>query len=177
MRIFLIVAASFGGFLVVCCVLGIFVGLPQLRDELESEVHEAVSTEVARRIPAIPGTGAEPGEYIITQESLQASIRENADNERDAENLFVRITPAQVEVGLVSRGQDATYSGVPAAENGQLVMHDMDSNNRFFEFVLSPDRLGRTIAEAVNSYLAQNGLQLQSLELQDGQMVLITVEA
>jgi hypothetical protein len=175
-KILSIVGVALFGILVICCVLGFFVGLPRVRDELQDSVQEAVATEVAQQIPAIPGIGAEPGTYTITEESLESSMRESADS-GDNNDWQVRITPEQMSFGVVTSGRDATYTGVPAAENGQFVMRDMDTNNRFFDFILSPDDLGDAISGSVNRYLAENNLQLESLELQDGQIILTTVAA
>ncbi len=174
MRLLLIISGAFAGLLVVCCLLGIFVAIPRARDEAQEEVQEAIATEIARQIPAIPGIGAEPGTYTITAASLEASLRENSDNDDD---LTVEITPEGMSFGVVTSGQDAVYSGVPAAENGAFVMHDMETNSGFLKWVLSPDSVGEAISAGINGYLSENNLQLESLELQDGQMVLTTVPA
>lgn len=175
-RILLFVTSGFVGLVAVCCLLGVIVGLPRLRDELRESVRDAVATEVARQIPDLPGVGVEPGIYVITEQSLEASIRENAEG-NDAENWEVRITPAGVTFGVVSRGREAVYSGVPAAEEGRFVMREMDASSRVFAFILSPDDLGEAIAGAVNQYLDRNGLLLESLVLEPGQMTLTTVAA
>lgn len=154
---------------VLCCALTFVVALPRFRDGFEEGVRDAVGTETARQIPSAPGT------YTITEESLQTSLRESADD--DSDDLVVEITPSGMRLGISNSGQDATYTGLPIAVDGRFEMHDMDSNSQLLGFFLSPDDLGNAIEEAVNEYLVANGLRLESVELEDGSMTLTTVAA
>jgi hypothetical protein len=176
MKWLLIALASAFGLGVVCCLLGIFVGIPAARGEVKDAIQNGVATEVAQQIPAIPGVGAEPGEYVITESELQDSLRENSD-QSDDQGPVVHITPDEVRIGVQTRGGEATYSGVPTVENGQFVMQDMRTDSRVLRYVLAPDDLGEAVSGAVNTYLSENGLRLESIDLQEGQLVLVTVAA
>jgi hypothetical protein len=152
---------------ILCCALTFVVGLPRLRDGFEESVRDAVATEVAAQLPGTPGT------TTITAESLQASLRQSADDD----DIIVVITPSGLELGVSNRGQEVTYTGLPIAVNGRFEMQNMDSNSSVLDFFLSPDDMGNAIEEAVNGYLAANGLRLESVELIDGAMILTTVAA
>jgi hypothetical protein len=68
-----------------------------------------------------------------------------------------------------------TYSGFPVAANGRLEMTNMESSEGFLDFLFPADELGKAIEDAVNTYLAQNNLQLDAVELADGELTLVTV--
>ena len=169
----LIGAGAVLGFCLLGCILVFVAGLPAFRDEVRDGVHDAVATEVARQIPPISGGAAQPGTYTLTDADLEASLRENLDeNEDDEQDLIVRILPTHVEIGITSQGQDAIYTGVPAAEDGELVMQDMDTDNGFVSFLLPPDTIAGAIEDAVNDYLTANNLRLDSVTLSDGELTL-----
>lgn len=177
-RIWLIIAGSILGLCVLSCAAIFFLGIPAVREGLRDEIEQSVSTEVAQQIPAPPGGEAQPGEYTITEESLQTSLRGNLDEEGDsAGDVFVDITPTGIEIGIISRGQTATYGGVPIAENGRFVVRDAESSSRFLSFLLPSDEFGEALEDAVNNYLTDNSLELSALELTDGAIVLTTVPA
>jgi hypothetical protein len=177
-RIWLILAGSILGLCVLSCVALFALGVPAIREGLHDEIEEAVATEVARQIPAPPEGTAEPGEYTITESSLQDSLKANLqDEEGRDEDVFVDITTVHIEVGVVSRGQSATYTGVPVAENGELVLRDVESSSRFLSFLLPADDFAEAIEDAVNGYLADNNLSLAALTLTDDGIVLTTVAA
>ena len=155
---------------ILCCALGFVVGLPRLRDGFEDSVHNAVSTEVSRQIPAAAGT------YTITEESLQSSLRQSAGGD-NADDLVVQITPTGIELGISAQSQSATYTGQPAAVDGRFEMQNMDTNSSVLGFFLSPGALGGAVEDAVNDYLVTNGLRLESVTLAEGEMTLTVVDA
>jgi hypothetical protein len=176
-RGWLIGIAAVFGFCVIACLATVVFGLPAFRGNVKDSIQEGVSTEVARQIPATPGQSAPPGDYVITAESLQQSLRENANDSSDAENVLIRITTVGIDIGITSRGQEATYSGKPAAEDGRFVIQNFETNSRFLSFIIPADDLADAIEKAVNGYLQQNNLQVQSVELTSGAMTLTTVPA
>ena len=78
-----------------------------------------------------------------------------------------------MEIGL-TRGPSFSYTGLPAAENGRLVMRDMHVDNRVLGFLLTPGALGNAIEDAVNDYLSDNGLRLNAVQLSNGTLTLTT---
>lgn len=165
------------GVLLLLCVgagaLGWFVGLPAVRDGVRDTIAGGVSTEVARRIPATPGRGVAPGTYVVTEAEVEASLRESFQTD-DPDDLVVRLSPAGIELGFSTRGQDVVYTGRFAAEAGRLVLREMATTNEGLAFVLPPDDLGRAIADAVNGYLAANDLRLDAVEPREGAVALTT---
>jgi len=165
--------ASVLGFCILACILVFVAGIPAFRNEVRDGVHDAVATEVARQIPAPTGGTAEPGTYTLTAASLQASLRDNLDDQDDA--VIVRITSVQIEVGVTSQGQDAIYTGTPIADDGELEVRDMETTNSVVSFLLPPDTIADAIEDAVNDYLDANNLRLESLVLSDGEITLVVV--
>jgi hypothetical protein len=164
------------GLCVVACGVGYFFGLPRLQDAVADEFEHAVSTEVARQIPATPGQPAAPGSYTITEVSLLESLQEEAEG-GNVEDVLVSITPEGIELGFDTGGQDILYTGGVTAEDGRLVLTDFEANNDGLEFILPADKMAEAIENAVNDYLADNNLRLASVELRDGEMELVTEAA
>jgi len=170
------------GVLLLLCVgvaaLGWFVGLPAVRGGIRDGIEDGVATEVADLIPATPGLGVAPGAYVVTEEELERRLRAGGNVQTDnPDDLVVRLSPAGLEIGFTAQGQNVTYTGRLAAEDGRLVLRDMDTNNEGLAFVLPPDELGRAIAGAVNGYLAANNLRLESVEPAAGAVTLVTAAA
>jgi hypothetical protein len=159
------------GFCILGCILVFVAGIPAFRNEVRDGLHDAVATEVARQIPTTAGGTAQPGSYTLNAASLQAGLRQNLDD--DDEALIIRITTGQIEVGITSQGQDAFYTGTPVAENGELEIRDMTTDNGLVSFLLPPDTISAAIEDPVNDYLAANNLRLDALELGDGEMTLV----
>jgi hypothetical protein len=172
-RRWLIVGAVVAGILLLCCCAFITVPLFATRQVLPRAIRHGLSTEVARQLPATPGRGVAPGDYQITEQELQERLRGSADSS-NVDRIVVHLTPAGMEIGLDSRGRSFSYTGTPVAENGQLVLRDMRVDNRVLGFFLTPGDLGNAIEDAVNNYLADNGLRLDALRLGNGVMTLTT---
>lgn len=171
-----------GALLLLCLgvgALGWFVGLPALRGGLRDGIADGIATAVVQRLPATPGVGVAPGTYTITERELQASLLANSGGRAatpaagDAD-LLVRLTPAGVEIGVSSQGQDARYRGRLAAADGRLVLPDLTVDNDALALFLPPSDLARAIADGVNRHLAANDLRLQSVIPTDGAVTLVT---
>jgi hypothetical protein len=165
--------AAVVGFCILGCVLVFVAGVPAFRNEVRDGLHDAVATEVARQIPTATGGVAQPGSYTLDAASLQAGLRQNLED--DDEALIVRLTTVQIEVGITSQGQDAFYTGTPVAEDGELEVQEMTTENGLVRFLLPPDTIAASIEDPVNDYLAANNLRLDRLELGDGEMTLHVV--
>jgi hypothetical protein len=170
-RRWLIVGAVVAGILLLCCCAFVTVPLFATRQVLPRAIRHGLSTEVARQLPATPGRGVAPGDYQITEQELQERLRGSADSS-NVDRIVVHLTPAGMAIGLDSRGRSFSYTGLPVAENGQLVMRDMRVDNRVLGFFLTPGALGNAIEDAVNTYLSDNGLRLDAIQLGNGVMTL-----
>lgn len=162
------------GLCVVGCGLLYFLALPNIRDSVQSALEDGMTTVVAGQIPAIDGV-ALPDTYEITQEELQQSIAANLGS-GTMDDIQLTIDPVTgFSIGLSSQGgQGATYTGLPTVEDGKLVLTNMESSDGFLDFVVPADRIGDAIEDAVNGYLAANGLTIQSLEVLDGKIDIVT---
>lgn len=166
----LIGAGGLFGLLLLCCVVGYFVGIPRFRDSIGEGISESVSTEVAGQI----GTGqVGPGSYTITVADLQEQLEARVDVQ-NVEDLGVSITPQGLTLAFSTNGQQVGYSGIPVAQNGQFVMNDMTVDNDGLAFFLPADKLGESIESGVNNYFSAQGLAIGSLQLGEDE---ITVEA
>lgn len=172
-RRWLIVGAVIAGILLLCCCAFVTVPLVVTRSLLPRAIRHGLNTEVARQLRATPGRGVAPGSYQITEQELQQSLRGSTDS-RSVNNIFVHLTPAGIAIGLTSGNRSFTYSGAPAVENGQLVMRNMHVDSRVLGFFLTPGAFGNAIEDAVNNYLAENGLRLAAVQLGNGTLTLTT---
>lgn len=166
--------------LLVCvagCGLGYFVALPRARDSARDGVRNAISTQVAIQIPAPANGKPDPGSYTLTEAELQQQLRDNVDS-NTVNDIVITISETGFEFGLTTSGdQKTTYTGLPVAENGKLQMTGMKTTSGVLEFIFPAKDLGKAIEEAVNNYLVENDLRLDSLTLEDGSITLETVRA
>ena len=167
--------AAILSFCIIGCVLVFVAAIPTFRNEVRDGLHDAVATEVASQIPTATGSVAQPGTYTLSAAGLEAGLRQNLEDDDDA--LIVRITPVQIEVGITSQGQDAFYTGTPVADDGEIEMREMTTDNGLVSFLLPPNTVAGAIEDAVNDHLAANNLRLDSLELGDGEMTLVVSPA
>lgn len=172
-RTWLIGISAILGLCIISCIAIFFIFIPSLRDDIQTEVADAVGTEVTRQIPATPGQQLPPGEYTITQEALQASLRENVEG-NDIDDVVIRINTGGIEAGFSSRGREATYTGTPAAEDGRFVLRDVVTNSGFLGYLLPAGDFGEAVEDAINRYLDERDLRLDAVRLDAGEMTLVT---
>ena len=164
----LVTLGVFALLILVCCGLGFFVGLPQLRDTFEDGIAEGVSTQVSEQLPAgeLP-----PGTYTISLAELERQLSTSVDTQ-NVQGISLSAAGDRLELGIeTDTNQTLTYSGQPVAENGRLVMQDMDANNGALEFFLPADQLGDALERGVNDYFAVRGLEIASIALEPDQIV------
>jgi len=156
------------------CGLVYFVVIPRVRDNAQDGVREAVGTQVAIQIPVGADNTIDPGTYELSAEELQTALRNNI-NIDNVEEIVVSITADGLKLGITSSGSETNYTGLPTAVDGRLVMSNMKASDGFLDFVFPANRLGDAIEDAVNTYLTTNLLQVDSLQLADGKIILETV--
>lgn len=160
------------GLLLLCCVVGWFVGIPRLRDSIEGDLSEAVSTEVSQQIgPA----DIEPGTYTISVTDMQRQLASTL-NTQNIEDFDISVDSTGMSISFVSSGQTIGYSGVPIAQNGELVMDNMTVDNDVLGFFMPADRLGDAIESGVNNYFDAQGLDIGSLELGNDELIVEAVQ-
>jgi hypothetical protein len=157
----------------VACLLGYFVGLPRIQDRVADDFQEGVSTVVAQGIAnSAPGSGT----LVITETDLNAQLSDDVQNS----DVVSQITPDGISINLEfdeSQDREVGYSAVPVAEDGKLVLTQVDAQDGFMERFLPKDKLADAVEDGVNDVLAEQDLELQTIDLEDGQMILSTVPA
>ena len=159
----LISLAVFAGLLLLCCVVGYFVGIPRLRDSVSDELSKGISTEVAQQL-APNGADLDPGTYTLSVDDLQAQINANADGSTTSD-FGLSIQGDQLLIDFDSGSQSFGYSGTPIVENGRLEMADMSVDNGMLGWVLPADTVADTIEKGVNDYFTSQGLSIESIDL------------
>ncbi len=167
----LIAVGSLAGLLLLCCVVGWFVGIPRLRDSIEGDLSDSISTEVAEQI----GTAdIGPGSYQISVADMQQQLASTL-NSQNIEDFDIAVDSNGMSISFVSSGQSIGYTGVPTAQNGELVMDNMAVDNSALGFFMPADRLGNAIESGVNSYFDAQGLDIGSLELGNDELIVEAV--
>lgn len=157
----LIAAGSMMGLLLLCCVVAWFAGLPRLRDSLEGDLANSISTEISDQIDR---ADIGPGSYPISVADMQQQLAGTLTSQ-NVENFNISVDPNGMTIRFTSSGQTAGYSGVPIAENGQLIMENMEVDNGVLGFFMPADRLGSAIESGVNNYFDAQGLDVSGVEL------------
>lgn len=163
----LIAAGSMMGLLLLCCVVGWFVGIPRLRDSVETDLSNSISTEVADQI-GLADIG--PGRYPISVADMQQQLAGTLSSQ-NVENFDISVNPGGMTITFMSNGQTVGYSGVPIAENGELVLDNMEVDNGVLGFFMPAERLGSAIEAGVNNYFDAQGLDIGSVELGNDEIV------
>jgi len=162
-----VVALCIGGW-----VLLWYAGLPRLREGVQAGLTEGIGTEVAARLPTVVPGEIVPGSYVVTAEELQRALGGTVQG-GSVQGITVDFSPSGLALGIQTEGgQAATYTGVPAVEDGRLVLRDMRSDSDVLDLFLPADDLGAAVADGVNRALAAQNLLLDGVELGNGQLEL-----
>lgn len=170
----LIAVGSLFGLLLLCCVLGWFVGIPRFRDSVEGSLSDSISTEVSEQIAGQVGPAdAGPGTYTISVADMQRQLQSTL-NSQNIDDIDIAVDANGMSIAFVSGGQRIGYNGVPTAQDGRLVMEDMTVDNDALGFVLPADRLGDAIEAGVNGYFDAQGLDITNLSLGNDEIEIVT---
>lgn len=171
----LIAVGSVMGLLLLCCVVGWFVGLPRLRDTVSEGISEELSTEIASQLDTVPGD-LDAGTYTLSVADLRSQIDANLDDST-ASDFDISVDQQGIAINFESNNQQIGYSGVPVAQDGELVIQDMTVDNDVLAFLLPADRAAGIIEDSVNSYFAARDLEIESIELGNDEITFTTVPA
>jgi len=160
------------GLCVVCGVLGFFVGLPRVRDELTDGVAEFGATEIAE-IFVVQGP-AGPGTYTLTEAEINARIQAENPDAQNIDDWLINLTPEGYRVGFSASGDEVSYSGNLVAEDGRLQVTNAEADAEFFEWFFSAGAMGDAIEKSVNTWLTANNLTLTEVQPGDGEVTLVT---
>jgi hypothetical protein len=150
-----------------------FVSVRGIRTGIEDNLQEGMGTIVAGKIGE--SGAAAPGTYVITEGEILGQIEQQLEDEgTNIENLVVRILPGnQMEIGFDSEGQDVTYNGTLAVEDGELRVNGMEASNNLLNVLVPGGRVASGIEDGVNEYLFANNLVLTSVSSEPGELTLV----
>lgn len=168
----LIALGSMMGLLLLCCVVSWFVGIPRFRDSIEGDLANSISTEVSDQID-LADIG--PGRYPISVADMQQQLAGTLSSQ-NVENFDISVDPDGMTIRFTANGQTAGYSGVPIAEDGQLIMENMEVDNGVLGFFMPADRLGSAIESGVNNYFDAQGLDVGGVELGNDKIIVEAVQ-
>lgn len=171
----LIAVGSMLGLLLLCCVVGWFVGIPRVRDTVSEGISEELSTQIASQLDSVPGD-LDAGTYTLSVADLRSQIDANV-NSSTASDFDISVDPQGIVINFESNNQQIGYSGVPVARDGDLVIDDMTVDNDVLGFLLPADRAAGIIEESVNSYFAARDLDIDRIDLGNDEITFTTVPA
>jgi hypothetical protein len=172
---------GFVAFAVICLLSavlgGLVVGRPLLENAVGDELEEVVATQVVRELDAsVNTTGLAPGTYVISAEELNDELAVKADDYEPIENPTVTIDPDGLEIRFEVYGLESSYHGMVEAERGQIVLTDVEADGAAAE-VLSAGDVKEIVEDELNGYFQREGLTVESVELGNGVLTVVTAPA
>ena len=171
----LISFAAMAGLLLLCCLVGVFFGLPRLQDSVSDAISEELSTEVANQLDQTSGTLA-PGTYTLQVDDLQRAIDDNMDSSTTSD-FGISVDQTGIQIDFDSGSQSFEYSGMPVARDGKLVIEDMKVDDDWLGRLMPADKVANTIEDGINDYFAARNLQIDNIDLGNDEIVFTVSEA
>ncbi|MFL5762251.1 MAG: zinc ribbon domain-containing protein [Thermomicrobiales bacterium] len=164
---------GFVALLLVCVVLGVFgwfAGRPIVQDQVQSQVSDAVTTQVAAvgRLPM-----KDTGEIIVTQNQINHSLKQHAKAYEPLKNAKVTITKGQISVSVDAYGTTSTYSGGAKITGGKLEITNPEVSGPAGQ-ILSPDELATIVENQFNSLMIRFHRTPTAISLRTGSISLAT---
>lgn len=166
------------GLLLLCCALGWFVAIPNVRNNIRNELTDQLSTNVATQIAAqIPaGQQIPTGQFTISIADVENQIRRNFD-QASIDAVAISTANGEIVLDVDSGNQTVQYRGVPMAQDGRLVMTEMHGDSDIANFVFPPDKLGDAIERGVNDYFATQNVRIDDIQLTGDELIVQTSDA
>jgi hypothetical protein len=150
--------------------LGWFAGLPIARDQLHTQVTEAVSRQVAS-LDTVGATST--GEIVITEKDFNDSLRAHEKAYEPLKNATVQIDDGQIAITVDAYGTSSTYTADAKIEKGKLVLVDPTVDGPAGQ-VLSADELAEIIEGQFNSLMRRFDRTPTAIRLRDGSISIAT---
>ena len=164
----LITVGIFFLLIVICVGVVWFVAVPRVRNSVSDGVANSISTQVADQFR---GTPVSAGTYTLSVADLNRQFEQNVQG---VNNAKISVDPSQLSLSFTSNNQSFGYTGVPVAKDGKLVLQNMKVDNSTLGWFLPAGKLGQAIEQGVNAYFAGQGLQIDSLQLGNGEITFTT---
>lgn len=167
--------------LIIAALAAAFVGLgivrPLLKDEIGDEIERVVATQVAQQLA--PGDGTPEftaGTYVISADEINDDLRRNSDAYEPLDSPEITIDPDGLELSFEAFGQESSYRGGVAVENGRIVLTDVEASG-LAERVLPANDVQEILEGEFNGYILDAGLIVEEAQLSDGELILTTASA
>jgi hypothetical protein len=156
-----------------CIMLGAFgwvAGRPILKDQLHTQVTEAVSRQVAV-LDNLPMRTT--GEIVVTEEVLNQSLRKHEKAYEPLENATVRLNDDRITITVDAYGTSSTYTANAKIDNGKLVVLDPTVDGPAGQ-VLSADELAEIVESQFTALMNRFNRTPTAIRLRDGSISVAT---
>ena len=172
---------GFVAFTVICILSAVFgglvVGRPLLENAVGDELEEVIATQVVRELDAsVTTAGRAPGTYVISAEEINDELAAHAKDYEPLENPTVTIDHDGLEIRFKVYGLESSYRGMVDAERGRIVLTDVQADGAASQ-VLSAGDVKEIVEDELNGYFEREGLTVESVELGDGVLTVVTAPA
>lgn len=164
--------------LVLCCAIGYFVVLPRFHEQVEEELTQVLSTEVADVLDRSTGGfgTVDAGEYRISLSDLERRVLGGTDNVQ-VEGVTLRTEGDDIVLGFSVQDASTEYRYTPmVSPEGYLEMGNMRGDGGFVQQLLAPESIGNAVEASINAYLQANGLYLEDVAVSGDDLVLVLGE-
>jgi hypothetical protein len=174
-KVLLIIAGATFACLLICAVVFV-IGLRAARDSVHDDLAHAISTSVSQRIDANPRSANAMTLTIDADELARQLAAQNGNDGPSTDDIVVYLfAPDQIVIGLHVESRDITYTASLEARDGKLYVTDIDASHSAARFLLPVGKVADGIETGVNDALFAANLELQSLEITQGQLILEVV--
>ncbi|MEI7643074.1 MAG: hypothetical protein WCJ55_02080 [Chloroflexales bacterium] len=135
----------------------------------------AAGAAVSQAAAALPGVIAAlpPGEITVDQERANAFLRSHQHDYAPIDQIYVRLAKGQIVADLSALGVSGVARSGLAAVGGRVALLDPQIDGALGLAISSADLLA-PLAERINAELERQGKYVESIQIADGQIVIVT---
>jgi hypothetical protein len=156
-----------------CAVLGVFgwfAGRPILQDQVQSQVDDAVTVQVAE-VGNLPMN--ETGEIVVTQKQINDSLKLHKQSYEPLKNPKVVISNGRITVSVDAYGTTSTYTGGAKITNGKLDITNPQVSGPAGQ-VLSAEKLSTLVENQFNALMTRFHRVPTAISLRNGSISVAT---
>ncbi|MEI6775768.1 MAG: hypothetical protein WCK70_02590 [Chloroflexales bacterium] len=135
----------------------------------------AATGAVSRAAATLPGVIAAlpPGKIVVNQSQANAFLRDHQQDYAPIDTMSLRVTQGQVVADLTAFGVSGVARSGLAAVGGRVALLDPQIDGALGLAVSSADLLA-PLAERLNAELERQDKYVESIRIEDGQIVIVT---
>ncbi|MEI8307091.1 MAG: hypothetical protein WCF99_08485 [Chloroflexales bacterium] len=135
----------------------------------------AAAGAVSQAAAALPGVIAAlpPGQVVVDQERANAFLRSHQQDYAPIDAITVHLSKGQVVAELSALGVSGVAHSGLAAVDGRVALLNPQIDGTLSLAVSSADLLA-PLAERINAELERQGKYVESIQIEDGQIVVVT---